>query len=91
VVNCSLKLGDRTLSPRELSDLFKRPFMGGLERKGLIASGNPAAIRQDVEKLLEEAPQRYILAADCTVPGDTPWENLRCAIEEAHQSPYKNS
>jgi uroporphyrinogen decarboxylase len=41
VVNCSLKLGGRTLSPRELSDLFKRPFMGGLERQGLIATGSP--------------------------------------------------
>ena len=26
-----------------------------------------------------------VLAADCTVPGETPWENLRVAIEEAHQ------
>ena len=59
VVNCSLKLADRMLSPRELSDLFKRPFMGGMERKGLIATGSPAAIRQNVEKLLAEAPQRF--------------------------------
>ena len=43
VVNCSLKLADRTLTPRELSDLFNRPFMGGLERKGLIATGRAAS------------------------------------------------
>jgi len=38
-----------------------------------------------VEKLLPQAPQRFILAADCTVPGDTPWENLKAAIEAAHK------
>jgi len=85
VVNCSLKLADHMLSPRELSDLFKRPFMGGLERKGLIATGTPTAIRQNVEQLLAEAPQRFLLAADCTIPGDTPWDNLRTAIDTAHQ------
>jgi uroporphyrinogen decarboxylase len=84
VVNSSLKLGDRTLSARELSDLFKRPFMGGLERKGVIATGTPAAIRQRVEELLAEAPDRFILAADCTVPSDTPWDNLQTAIDAAH-------
>ena len=57
VVNSSLKLGERTLSARELSDLFKRPFMGGLERKGLIATGSPEAIRQNVEDLLAASPR----------------------------------
>jgi len=85
VVNCSLKLGDRSLTAREVSDLFKRPFMGGLDREGLIATGSPKTIRPAVEALLAEAPQRYILAADCTVPGDTPWDNLKTAIDSAHQ------
>ena len=56
VVNCSLKLGDRTLTPRELSDLFKRPFMGGLERKGLIATGSPEAIRPACRKAAGSKP-----------------------------------
>ena len=85
VVNSSLKLGDHSLSARELSDMFKRPFMGGLERKGLIASGSPAAIRQHVEQLLAQAPDRFILAADCTIPSETPWDNLKAAITAAHQ------
>lgn len=85
VVNCSLKLGERTLIPRELSNLFKRPFMGGLERKGLIASGSEESIRLHVEKLLAQAPDRFILAADCTVPSETPWDNLKTAISAAHQ------
>src|SRR5258706_9422798 len=39
VVNSSLKLGDRTLTPKDAAQLFGRPFMGGLERKGGLAPG----------------------------------------------------
>jgi uroporphyrinogen decarboxylase len=85
VVNSSLKLGERSLTPSEASDLFKRPFMGGLERKGLIATGSPAAIRQHVQELLAQAPARFILAADCTIPSETPWDNLKAAIAAAHE------
>ena len=38
-------------------------------------------IEQDV---LTQAPQRFILAADCTVPSETSWENLKAAIDTAH-------
>jgi uroporphyrinogen decarboxylase len=86
VVNCSLKLGEANLTPREVSQMFGRPFMGGLERKGVIASGDPAAIRQAAEAMLRQAPERFILAADCTVPSDTPWGNLKTAIDAAHQT-----
>jgi uroporphyrinogen decarboxylase len=85
VVNSSLKLSDRTLTPNEVSQLFERPFMGGMQRKGVLARGNLKAIRQAANDVLAQAPERFILAADCTVPGDTPWENLRTAIETAHQ------
>jgi uroporphyrinogen decarboxylase len=85
VVNSSLKLGDRTLTPGEVSQLFGRPFMGGLERKGVLATGTPEEIQQAATGVLAQAPERFILAADCTVPGDTPWENLKTAIDTAHQ------
>jgi uroporphyrinogen decarboxylase len=84
VVNSSLRLGDRTLTPKDVSQLFGRPFMGGLERKGILATGNLEAIQQTVIDMLAQTPERFILAADCTVPGDTPWEHLRTAIETAH-------
>lgn len=84
VVNSSLKVGDRTLSPRDVSDMFGRPFMGGMERKGILAMGNSEEIRQAATDVLAQAPERFILAADCTVPSDTPWENLRTTIEMAH-------
>jgi len=85
VVNSSLKIGDQTLSPKDLSQMFRRPFLGGMERKGVLATGNSEAIRRAAREVLVQAPERFILAADCTVPGDTPWANLRTAIETAHQ------
>lgn len=85
VVNCSLAVGDRMLTPAEAAALFGRPFMGGLERKGVLATGTAAEIRAASAAVLAQAPARFILAADCTVPGDTPWANLQVAIETAHQ------
>ncbi|HEU0293204.1 MAG TPA: uroporphyrinogen decarboxylase family protein [Anaerolineales bacterium] len=85
VVNSSLKVGDQTLTPKDASQLFGRPFMGGMERKGVLATGNSEAIQQAATEVLAQAPERFILAADCTVPSDTPWENLKTAIETAHQ------
>lgn len=85
VVNASLDLADgRHISAKEVADMFGRPFMGGIERKGVIAHGSQAEIRREVETALKNAPERSILAADCTVPGDTPWDNLRLAISIAH-------
>lgn len=85
VVNTSLHLTGGPLGAREVARLFNRPFMGGLERKGVIASGSPEEIRQAVRAALKDAPERFILGADCTVPPDTSWENLRIAIETAHE------
>jgi uroporphyrinogen decarboxylase len=85
VVNASLKVGQRTLTPKEVSQMFKRPFMGGLERKSVIATGNLEEIRQATKNMLAQAPDRFILAADCTVPSETSWENLKTAIDVAHQ------
>jgi len=85
VVNCSLLVGARTLTPGEVSTMFRRPFMGGLERKGLLASGTPAEVQAEVARVLAAAPARFILAADCTVPSETPWANLHAAIDAAHE------
>jgi len=85
VVNCNLKIGDQTLTPKQASELFGRPFMGGMERKGVLATGDPDTIRQAATDVLAQAPEKFILAADCTVPGDTPWKNLKTAVETAHR------
>jgi len=85
VVNASLKLTGGDLSAAEVGRMFDRPFMGGLDRKGVLATGPADAIRREVSKVISAAPARFILAADCTVPSETPWENLKTAIQAAHE------
>jgi len=85
VINCSLKVGENTLSLKEAAKMFGRPFMGGLERKGTIATGTLKDVRKLAKDILAEAPERFMLAADCTVPSETPWNHLKAAIEVAHK------
>ena len=84
VVNASLELTGGKISASEVARMFGRPFMGGMERKGVLATGSPAEVRQAAMEALSDAPERFILAADCTVPSNTPWDNLRAAIDTAH-------
>jgi uroporphyrinogen decarboxylase len=84
VVNCSLHLGDRMLTPQEVSTMFGRPYMGGLERKGILATGMQDEVARAATAALRNASAQYILGADCTVPGGTSWDNLRAAIATAH-------
>ena len=84
VVSCPLDVGGRSMTPGEASALFGRPFMGGLERKGVLATGSPEEVRRAAREVLAQAPERFILGADCTVPADTSWDNLRAAIDVAH-------
>ena len=72
------------MTPKEAAKLFGRPFMGGLERKAELSTGKPAAVRKAAEAVLAQAPDQFILGADCTVLADTPWENLKTAIDTAH-------
>jgi len=85
VVNCSLKLGEKHLSGQEVSDMFGRPFMGGMERLGTILNGTPAEVQKMAYSVLESAPRRYILGADCTIPSTVNWENIHIAIQTAHE------
>ncbi len=85
VVNCSLHVGEETITPKEASELFDRPFMGGLDRKGIIVNGTAEEIRHEVRDVLAHAADRQILGADCTLPGDIEWRNIRTAIAAAHE------
>ncbi len=84
VVNTSLHLESGSLTGAEVARLFKRPFMGGLDRLGILASGTTAQASAAALQALRAAPSHTILGADCTVPGDTAWDNLRAAIQAAH-------
>jgi len=84
VVSCSPRLTTGDVSLSELARRFGRPIMGGMDRKGVIGTGTDEEIRHAVTEVLRAAPDRFILGADCTVPGDARWEGLRTAIATAH-------
>jgi len=74
-------------SPVKLKDvqaMFSRPVMGGLDRLGVIAKGTIDEIKPEIDRVMRDASQNFILGADCTVDGKTSWETLRAAIDYAH-------
>ena len=85
VVNANTRLIDRQISGQEITKAFKRPFMGGIDRHGIIGSGTPAQLEAEIRKVVKSAPNRFILGADCTVEADTSWDRLKQAISVAHQ------
>lgn len=89
IINTSLELKTgRTITAKELYTLFNRPIMGGMKKNGIIASGTQDEVREEVNKVLSQAPEKFVLAASCTVPGNTDWDNIRAAVDTAHH--YKN-
>ena len=84
IVNVNQQVGATTLAGQEVSEMFGRPFMGGLDRKGVIATGAEDEIVQGVNRALDAAPDKFFLAADCTLPDDVSWDNIKTAIAAAH-------
>lgn len=84
LVSCSPHLATRTVSMRELARFFSRPVMGGMDRKGALATGSTVEVQQEAERVLADAPDRFVLGADCTIPGEGRWEAIRTAVATAH-------
>ena len=88
VINFGHRLGSTEVTGKEIFRIFDRPFMGGMDRKGVIATGSEADIKKSVEEVLANKPDKFILGADCTLPGKidqkTLWENAKTAIAAAH-------
>jgi uroporphyrinogen decarboxylase len=85
VINCNVKLTDKQISAHEIAKRFKRPFMGGMDRHGVIATGTPQQVEDEIRKVVKAAPKQFMLGADCTVAGETDWNRLRHAIGVAHR------
>ncbi|MCP4755463.1 MAG: hypothetical protein GY866_31760 [Proteobacteria bacterium] len=89
VINFGHRLGSKEITCREVSRMFGRPAMGGMVRDGVIATGNNDEIKRDVEEVLAQKPDKFILGADCTLPGDADqkmlWENAKAAISATHE------
>jgi uroporphyrinogen decarboxylase len=84
IVNCPLRLGSQAMTASEAARIFGRPYMGGLDRHGVIATGSQDEIKAVVQDVLRDAPERCILGADCTLPSDIDWSNIKTAIATAH-------
>lgn len=85
VINCNVKLTGNEFSAAEIAKRFKRPFMGGMDRHGVIATGSPAEVEAEIARVVKSAPRQFILGADCTVAGETDWIRIRDAISVAHR------
>jgi uroporphyrinogen decarboxylase len=89
VVNCNPQLTGGRLTWDEVARMFGRACMGGMDRHGVIVTATPAEIGPEVTRALKEASRPFMLGADCTLPSDIKWENIRAAIDAAHE--YRTS
>jgi uroporphyrinogen decarboxylase len=85
IVNCGTRLRSGSHTPRQLAALFGRPFMGGMDRHGTLLKGPREQIRAEVSSVLRDAPDLFMLGADCTIPSEVDWQNLKTAIDVAHR------
>ena len=77
---------DRRTPPslREASARFKGALAGGLEEWKTLAAGSPEdAKAQALDAIGQMNRQRFILAAGCVIPVDTPDANIRAAVQAA--------
>jgi uroporphyrinogen decarboxylase len=86
VVNCNPQLTDKLLSWKEISAMFKRPVMGGMDKNGTIYKGSMYEIEDEVKSIIKDTPKQFILGAECTIPGDTDWNRIKKAIAVAHNN-----
>jgi hypothetical protein len=86
VVNCPLRIGGRSLSGQEATSLFGRPYMGGMDRKGILTSGTPTQVREAAIAPVVSSWER--IAPCCPAPrGKTCAQRLR---QPTSISPVKN-
>ncbi len=86
IVSAPNEVGGKPISGREVAALFGRPFLGGMERLGVISTGPRDEITTHAEGAIEEGPEAMILGADCTLAADTDWRNIATATGVAHAS-----
>ena len=59
---------------------------GGVDPVAELQNGSPESVHNAVQKCHQQAGSRYIVAAGCEVPPDTPTENMRTMAEYANTS-----
>ena len=87
IINAPCEVADQTFSLQACEQLFKRPAMGGLYRKGVILEGSSDEVAKEIYELKKSLKgKRFILGADCTILSQTPMDNIRTAIKTSHHT-----
>lgn len=84
VVSAPTMVGGKPISGAEISKLFGRPFMGGMDRHGPLSRGPREAVAPEARRAISEGPPRMILGADCTLDADADWAAIAEATAVAH-------
>jgi uroporphyrinogen decarboxylase len=84
IINPPIHLEKGEISLKHVQEVFKRPVFGGLDRLGVIATGTVDEAKAAVDEVLKNAPQNFILGADCTIPSNTDVDKLRSIIDYTH-------
>jgi uroporphyrinogen decarboxylase len=83
-VNCCLNVKGKRRTPSYMYELFNKPFMGGIEKRGIISSGTQEQIQQAVSEVIDEASEKFLLGSSCTLPANIDWKKVRTAVNVAH-------
>jgi uroporphyrinogen decarboxylase len=86
VINCNAHLTGGEMPVAEITARFRRPFMGGMDRHGIIAQGSEAEMEAEIRRVVRSSGRQFVLGADCTVAAETDWNRLRKAIAVAHSA-----
>ena len=69
---------------KKAQEVFHRPIFGGLDHHGVLINGSIEEAKAQVDKILQNAPQNFILGANCTVPNETDYARLRELVDYVH-------
>jgi uroporphyrinogen decarboxylase len=74
--------GEGNASLADAKAKTQKAVMGGMDERGTLVNGSPDDVRSQVRDALEQTGGRgFLLAPGCSIPPNTPKENLRAAVE----------
>ncbi|WOK08356.1 uroporphyrinogen decarboxylase family protein [Imperialibacter roseus] len=85
LVNCSLKVNNEILTPGDIHRQFNRPIFGGLEKRGAISTASAENLTSEVNAVMQNIPEGFVLGAECALLGEIDWKQVRLAVDIAHQ------
>lgn len=84
IVNCSMKVANNMLQPADIFKQFNRPVFGGMEKRGPISQNSSEVLTKEVQRVLKNAPEQFILGAECALLGNIDWKQVRKVVDMAH-------